>query len=412
MKHIFAGLLIDVGPLRRSMPFRLLYCARLCSLFGYGVLNVAISVQAFEITKSSVTVAMLVAISAMSMAVSLVIGGVLADRWDRRKLILTMRSVNVLAIACLLINTSLETPQVWPMALASFIGGLTGGISLPALSALVPMVLKKGDLAPAAALNTVAIQAGAIAGPLLAGLIIEAGGVFNAYLFVVVGAVATPCILYFLPRFPAPDDATKPSPFRSLLEAVEFVRHSKILLPILMIDFLAMFFAMPFALLPQFADEVLGRGANVIGLLYSAPACGALLAALLSGWTRKTKHPGILIAVAVCVWGLSIVGFSLSVGLAMSCAMLAIAGFADTVSEILRSAILQAETPNHLRGRIFSFWTMQGTSAPALGNLQTSTIGSVIGLRPALSLGGALCVVSSCLVLMRSVSLRRVRLAK
>ncbi len=400
-----SSLLIDLSPLRISGPFRLLYVARLSSLLVYGILNVATSVQAFAISGSSVVVATLMAAGAVPMAISLLAGGVLADRLDRRRIILVTRTAYLGAVAILIANTLSGTPAIWPMVLASVIGGLTGGFSLPALAAVTPMLIGRELLPAAAALSSIAVQAGAILGPFVAGLLIEASGVLGAYLVVAFGTVLTPVLLAFLPSLPPQVRVTTP-PLSALADGVRHLVGSRLLLAVLAVDSLAMLVAMPRALLPQFADEVLGQGAPVGGLLYMAPAAGALAAALLSGWTRSLARPGIVIAVAIAVWGAGVIGLSTARQLWVALAFLAIMGFADTVSEILRSALLQAHTPDAVRGRIFSFWTMQGIVTPAVGNLEISLSAGWIGLRPALRCGGIACMLLTGLFAARSEPLR------
>ena len=136
-------------------------------------------------------------------------------------------------------------------------------------------------------------------------------------------------------------------------------------------------------------------GQSAVGLLYAAPASGAFAAALLSGWMRRSTRPGVAIAAAVAVWGLGVAGLFATGSLWVARAFLAVMGFADTVSEILRSARIQGHTPDALRGRVFSFWMTQATVTPALGNLDMGMLTGWIGMKPALRLGGTGCLLLS-----------------
>ncbi len=385
---------LDLSPLRRNRAFRLLYIARLSSLLSYGVLTVALGVQAYGIAGSSVAVATLMAVSAVSMAVSLLVGGVLADRMDRRRIIVAARTVYLLAIAALIANSLSPAPALWPMMIAALIAGLTGGISLPALGAAQPMLVERDQLPAVAALNSIGIQAGGILGPLAGGIMIDQTGILGAYALVAAGTALTPVLLAFLPSLPPPPDAAA-KPLVALADGFRFLMGNRMLSSILLIDSLAMLMAMPLALLPQFATEALGMGQSAVGMLYAAPAAGAFAAALLSGWMRRSTRPGVAIGVAVAVWGLGVAGLSATGSLWMALAFLAVMGFADTVSEILRSALIQSHTPDALRGRVFSFWMMQATVTPALGNLEMGMLTGWIGMKPALRLGGTGCLLLS-----------------
>jgi len=383
--------LLDLTPLRRNRAFRLLYGARLSSLLSYGILNVALGVQAYAIAGTSVAVAGLMAVSALSMAASLLAGGVLADRADRRRIIVASRTVSLLAVAALIANSLAPTPALWPMMLAALIAGLTSGISLPALAAVQPMLVERDELPAVAGLNAVALQAGGILGPLLAGLLIERSGVPGAYGLVAAGTALTPLLLARLPSLPPPP-APRAAPLAALADGFRFLSGNPMLMAILLIDTAAMLMAMPLALLPQFATEILGMEPSAVGALYAAPAAGALAAALLSGWMRRTARPGVAVGVAVAVWGLGVAGLSAADSLPVALAMLAVMGCADTVSEMLRGILIQARTPDALRGRVFSVWTLQGNVAPALGNMDMGLLAGWIGLKPALRAGGTGCL--------------------
>jgi ENTS family enterobactin (siderophore) exporter len=186
------------------------------------------------------------------------------------------------------------------------------------------------------------------------------------------------------------------------------VLKSRLVAGLLLIDVAATIFATPFALLPQYGAEMVG-GSQVVGMLYAAPAVGAFLAALTSGWASRVLRPGKALIGAVLAWGAAAIGVGLAPNLALALAALFAMGFADTVSEILRIALLQRHTPDHLLGRVSSLWMIQAMVSPALGNMQAGLLARVASPRLALVCGGATSVVASVLIARAWPALRSAR---
>jgi MFS transporter, ENTS family, enterobactin (siderophore) exporter len=180
---------------------------------------------------------------------------------------------------------------------------------------------------------------------------------------------------------------------------------------ILLIDVAAMVFAMPFALLPEFGAVVLGGDARTMGFLYTPPALGSLTAALTSGWTGRAAHPGAALILAVLLWGAAAVGLGLSPALAPALVFLALMGFADMVSEILRGALLQRHTPDALLGRVSSLRMIQATASPALGNIQASLLARAVSAPLALVAGGLASLARTLLVARSIPALRQAQLS-
>jgi ENTS family enterobactin (siderophore) exporter len=398
---------IDVTPLRASAAFRWLYGARLCSLLVYGIQGVTVSLQAYALTGSSLHVALLGLTMAVPMTVFLVLGGVLADRCDRRVLMVGARAAYLTAVALLLGNALLAHPKVWPLYAAAAIGGITGGISTPALMAVTPALVGKEHLTAASALSALAAQTGAIIGPCVAGLLVAQAGFAACYAIVAVGASLTPIFLSRLPFLP-PNTVGQTVSVGALVQGVRFVLKSRLVAGLLLIDVAATIFATLFALLPQYGAEMLG-GSQVVGMLYAAPAVGAFLAALTSGWSSRVPWPGKALIGAVLAWGMAAMGVGLAPNIPLALAALCAMGFADTVSEMLRIALLQRHTPDHLLGRISSLWMIQAMVSPALGNMQTGFLARVASPRFALICGGAVSVAASVLIARAWPALRNAR---
>ncbi len=161
----------------------------------------------------------------------------------------------------------------------------------------------------------------------------------------------------------------------------------------MLIDINAMVFGTPRALFPAIGTEVLGGGAGVVGLLYSAPAAGAFIGALTSGWVGRMHRQGLAVIVAAAGWGAAIAAVAFVTSLWGVLVLLALAGLADIISEVFRSTISQVVVPDSLRGRISALFIVQVTGAPRVGDVGSGVVGAAIGTRPAVLVRGLACLV-------------------
>lgn len=387
-----ARFLIDISPLRESRAFRYAYAARTATVLVTGMLLVAASIQLFALTQSSLAVSLLNVAMAAPMVSALIVGGVLSDRIDRRLLMIWSRSVYIISVLIFIVNALLPEPMAWPIYLAAAVGGAAGGISVPAMMAAVPALVGREKLAAAAALSGLAMQVGGIVGPALAGVLISGPGLIFCYLIVLCGVLLTPFLLRALPALP-PQAKAGPSvaPLAALVDGFQFVRTHPLLRSLLLIDLGALFLATPMALMPEWGEQVLSLDANATGMLYAAPAVGATLAAIFSGWCRNTLYPGKIIIFAVLLWGLSVAALPIYQNLFWSLACLTLMGAADTVSKILRMALVQRHTPDYLLGRVSSLWMTQYSLGQAMGNVQMGLMSRSFNPSTAFLIGGLAC---------------------
>lgn len=417
-----SDVLIDLSPLKESRAFRYAYAARTATVLVTGMLLVASSIQLYGLTQSSVAVAMLNLLLAVPMGIALIIGGVLADRMDRKTLMIRSRSVYVLSTLIFLGNSMMPEPAVWPIYVAAIIGGSASGISIPAMMSATPALVGKEKLVAAAALSGLAMHLGSVFGPLLAGVLINGPGLVACYAVVLLGVAITPLLLRALPPLPplprrpagaadrhsqatSPADA-KPGILHDFTEGVRYMLDTPLLRNLLLIDLAAVFFATPLALLPEWGTQVLAQGAQATGALYSAPAVGAVIMALASGWTRAHPQPGRLVIAAVITWGAAILALSMTRNLYLSMAALAVMGAADTLSKMMRMALVQKNTPNHLLGRMSSLWMTQSSLGTAAGNMQMGIVSRFFGPATAFFVGGSLCLLSGLAFRLRANPLR------
>lgn len=401
---------IDITPLKQSRAFRFAYMARTASVLVTGMMLVAASIHLYELTKSSVAVAALSVAMSAPMVIALLIGGVLSDRMDRRKLMMWSRSVYVISVLMFLINSLFANPSITVIYLAAMIGGAASGISVPAMMSATPALVGRENLAAAAALSGLSLQLGGVLGPLLAGALIAGPGLVACYSIVLVGVLLTPFLLSALPPLPPQQRPGAATPnnrvHHAFIEGFRYMLTTPLLRCLLLIDLGAVVFATPLALLPEWGDKVLGQGAEVTGALYAAPAIGAAITALSSGWIRGLERPGITIISAVLVWGLAVVALSFSTHLYPSMVALAVMGSADTISKMLRMTLVQRHTPDHLLGRMSALWMTQSSMGTALGNMQMGAVSRWFSPSTALLIGGAACSACAGLFALRRNALK------
>jgi hypothetical protein len=258
-------------------------------------------------------------------------------------------------------------------------------------------------LPSALSLNALNVQMASIVGPAAAGLLIATVGLVGAYLVDVASFVASFLALIAIRPLPPLGQVMRPG-LSAIREGLSFARRSQVILATFVIDLNAMILAMPVALFPAIALDVYRVGPIGLGLLASAPAAGALVAMVLSGWVSRVRRVGRAVVIMVMLWGLAMSGFGLATLAAahgigevnwlfpVGLAMLAVAGTADVFSAVFRSTILQLETPDALRGRLSSIQTLVVTSGPRLGDIGSALAASVVGAGPTVFVGGLLCV--------------------
>jgi MFS transporter, ENTS family, enterobactin (siderophore) exporter len=403
-------IVIDVAPLRESRDFRWLYTGRFVASAGNVVATTAANWQVYTLTRSPLAVGLLSLTSSIGMLVSLLAGGVLADRHDRRTLLLATGLPQALLAGALLANSLLPHPAVWAIFAITLGIGLLAGIGAPASTAATPALVGPARLPAAAALNGMGNQLGNLAGPALAGLLIAGPGLATCYSADAVCFLLFGVALLFVRPLPPVVRAGRPG-LHELAEGFRYVRHSSVLGSMLLIDTSAMLFGMPAGLFPALATRHFHGGSATFGLLTAAPGLGAMAGAASSGWTGRVRRPGIVVIAAGIVWGAAIVGFGLTRSLPAALLFLALAGGGDMISEILRNALLQIYAPERLRGRLSSLYLAQVNTAPALGNTEAGIVAQLFSLTISVVSGGLACVGGALLLAGLFPALRHATLA-
>ncbi len=400
------GILLDVEPLRRDRDFRMLWLGQVVSGLGRQVTIVALPFQLFVLTGSTLAVGLLALVQLVPILVFALGGGALADAVDRRRLLLvTQLGLAGTSVAFFWLAAT-PAAQIWGYYVVAFVAAGMGAIDQPARTSAVPRLVPHVRLPAAIALNQLGFNAMAVAGPALGGLLIATVGVAPAFLFDVFTFSGAILVLLAIAPIPPHPGAARPS-LSTVAEGLRYVRRTRIVLSTFVIDAVAMVFGMPTALFPALALSVFGVGAAGLGLLVAAPAAGALVGAVLSGWVGRLVHPGRAVIIAVGGWGLAITAFGLSAGsFPLALLFLAFAGAADVISSVVRSAIMQLATPDALRGRVASVHILVVTSGPRLGDAEAAAVAAVVGPQLSVISGGILCLVGLAAVVRRFPELR------
>lgn len=388
------ALLLDVSPLRESRDFRLLWLSQLTTLAGRQFAMVAVPYQVYVLTHSSFAVGLLGVFQAVPIVVAGLYSGALADRFDRRRLQLIGKAAAGAGSLALAIGAAtLHAPVAFFYAVVVLTSGAST-LDQSARAATVPRLVPRHLLSSAMSLTQVVLQAAAIVGPALAGLVIAGAGVSWAFAVDTAACLPAAVLVARLKPQPPSEGHGVVLGWRMPAQAIAYVRRNRLVVGLFSADLVAMIFGMPSALFPAFALGVFGIGARGLGLLYAAPAAGALVSSLLSGWVRRVSRQGWAVFLAITIWGASVAGFGLSgARLWLSLPLLAVAGAGDLVSAIFRNTILQLTVPDAMRGRMSAFHQMVVTTGPRLGDLEAGAVAAVAGPVFSVVSGGVACLI-------------------
>ncbi|MFF3019086.1 enterobactin transporter EntS [Streptomyces sp. NPDC057939] len=409
-------LVIDIEPLRTSPDFRAIFIARVVSLFGLGMATVALSAQVYGLTRSTFDVAVVSMIMSITVLLGSLWGGVMADRNDRRTLIVRARGAAALAFAGLAVNAMLDDPSQWAIHLCVAWDGLATGVSFTALMAVAPTLVRPDQLPAAGALISLTGEIGSITAPFLGGVLLALTGPAPVFAFAAVTTALTAFLISRIRPLPPvaedPDADDEDADSGSLLVAFRHAWHNRVVGGLVLLGGVTALFNVPVVLFPEMVDRQFNGGEVMLGLLYSAPAVGAVAVSATSGWLTRTARPGRLLLLAAFVGGLATIGFALSGNVYLACAALAVGGACGTVYEILEYALVQHSTPDRLRGRIVSVITTQGTTGDIIGDVEVAAVARWFSPAGAALLNGAVCAVAAVAVAIAVPGLRRATLPR
>ena len=395
----------------RHRDFRLLWFGQLVSTAGSQMRIVAVNVQVYELAKRGgpIDPALALGLIGLARAVPLVLmallSGLVADRADRRMILLVTTIGALISSAVLAVASEFANPSLWLVYAMVVLAAIVGAFEMPARQALVPALVPANILPNALSLNIIAWQLATIVGPTLAGILIAWGGVAPVYWIDAASFVAV-VIAVLMMRLRVPPRPSQPVTLSAAFDGLRFVLGNPLIASTMLLDFFATFFGAAMTLLPLFADQVLHVGPVELGWMYAAPSAGAFLAAAALT-SAKIKRQGPVLLWAIAVFGLCTAIFGISTWLPLTLLALAGTGASDTVSMVIRQTIRQLMTPDELRGRMTAVNMIFFAGGPQIGELESGVAASLMGGPAAVLLGGGLCVAMVGWVAWRYADLRR-----
>ncbi|MFC7401165.1 MFS transporter [Citricoccus sp. GCM10030269] len=408
--------LADLTPLRVSPAYRRLWIGNALSAVGTQLTLVAVSLEVFHLTGSSLAVGMLGLFALVPLVVAGLYGGAVADHMDRRKLALGSSSVLWLTTALIAAQAWIGVENVWVLYVLVAVHSGASGVNQPTRGAIIPALVGTKLLPAANALNMMTFSVAMMVGPLFGGLLVAHVGYAWTYSVDVVTFLAALYAVWRLPSLPPGATSNtggtesldgRRAGWSSVVEGFRFLATRPNLRMTFLVDIVAMATAFPRALLPAVGSVVLGGGETAVGILLAAMALGAFFTGLFSGpLTRIVRH-GAAVYWAIVAWGLVVAGFGVVVFLAAragaegadplvflwpAAACLALAGCADSVSGVFRNTILQSAAPDHLRGRLQGVFVVVVAGGPRVGEMLTGGAAELLTEPVTLMVGGLLCV--------------------
>jgi MFS family permease len=384
-----ANFAIDFSPLRRYPDFRRLWLSGLISYFGSMFTYVALPFQVKELTGSYLAVGLIGLVEIIPLVVFGLYGGVLADHMDRKRMIWVTEFAALFLSTILLINSLLPSPKLAVIYIVAALFSAVDGLQRPSADAILPRLVEHKDLPAASALMSLRWQIGMVTGPALAGVLISIAGVSAGFILDILTYFLALFILIRVKNVPPMKSSEKPS-FSSLVAGVKYATSRKDLMGTYLVDLAAMFFAMPTALFPFWADQIGAPWA--LGLFYAAGTIGSILVTLTSGWVKTyTKH-GRAIFLAALGWGVAITLAGVSNNLFLILLFLILAGASDMVSALFRSTLWNQSIPDEFRGRLAGVELISYSVGPLGGQTRAGFTAEITSLRTSVVSGGLLCI--------------------
>lgn len=391
----------------RQPSFAKAWAARILSTTSFQMLSVAIGWQMYALTNDAFSLGLVGLAQFVPMMLLTLIVGQVADRFDRRNIVvLCMIFEGIVAVLLVYGNHAgwLGREQI---LLAAALIGACRAFEGPTLTALIPELVPKEMLPQASAWSASAGQTAQILGPSLGGLLYSIGPAFVYSTSAV--ALLSAAVLIFMIRKERSARSLEPLTVRSIFSGLVFVFRHKVILGTISLDLFAVLLGGATALLPIFAQDILHTGPWGLGLLRSAPAVGALLMSLVLAHYPLTRALGPILFGALGVFGLATIVFALSTSLYVSLAALFFLGASDVISVVIRSTLVQLNTPNEMRGRVSAVNSLFVGTSNQLGEFESGTLAGFIGAVNATVVGGVGTIVIAGMWMYLFPQLRRLR---
>jgi MFS family permease len=383
---------------------RPLLLARVASASAMQIIAVAVGWQVYALTGSALDLGFIGLAQFLPAAALALVSGQVVDLFPRRNVVIAAQSCQAACAAVLLVLALFGATSLVAIFCAVGVYGAARSFEQPATSALLPALVPPAILPRAIAFNSSTFQGAVILGPSIGGVLLSLGfetaiGCVALLLLLAAAAVAA------TPRVPAPP--REALSWRRLFDGIAFIRSRPAVFGAISLDMFGVLFGGATALLPIFARDILGVGSTGFGLLRSAPAVGALAAAAYFTWAPLRRRPGAMMLGAVAVFGAATILFGISRDPVLSLIALAATGASDMVSVVVRSTLIQTQTPDALRGRVGAINSLFIGTSNQLGEFESGVVAAWLGPEGSVVLGGAVSIVLAGLWAARFPSLRR-----
>ena len=412
----------------RYRDYRLLWFGQLVSVTGNQMRVVAVAWQVYLISHNALDLGIIGLTQAVALIACSLIAGVAADAFDRRRLLIVVQSLLACGSLVLAVTTFTHTITLPLIYIVTFCMAAVSSFDYPTRQALIPALVPAAEMPDALSLNALLFNLASIVGPSLGGLAIALINVGGTYVCDVISFVAVLLALLAMRPVLAPAEHRARPDLKALLEGFAYLRARPVLLGLMALDFCAMFFGSPQALLPIYANDILRVGPQGLGALLSAGAVGAVVAVIFSGRLRDIKLQGRGVLLGVGSWALCIIAFGLTNGplwpgapwrvfavqgpFWLAFILLAGAGASDLVSMVLRNTIVQLSTPDHLRGRVGATNAMFIIGGPSLGQFESGVVATALTPQLSALTGGLACLLATAIIAIWVPDVRRYRAAE
>ncbi|OLR90290.1 MFS transporter [Actinokineospora bangkokensis] len=396
MREVIGKIVIDTRPLR-VRDYRLLWYSTAVTAIGSQLTAVAVPKQVYDLTGSSGWVGVAGGVGLVPLLVFGLWGGAIADAVDRRKVMVVSNIGIAVTSGLFWAQAFLGLGSVPALLVLLAVQQAFAAVNMPTRSAAVARVVPPELLPPANALSFTTFTFGSVFGPLLAGALIPLLGLPTLYLVDTAALVIALLMVLRLPAIPPGETSSRTAGIADILNGFRYLAARKLLLMSFLVDIIAMVAGMPRALFPELAERSFGDppggGGVALGLLYAAIPIGSVVFGLFSGTFSRLTRRGAVITLAVCAWGLCVAAAGLTSALWLAVLLLALAGGFDLVSAVHRSAMLQTEATDEMRGRMQGVFTVVVAGGPRLADVLHGWGAEAVGASVALVAGGALVVV-------------------
>ncbi len=390
--------------------FRLLVIGQCIATLGRQMQVVAITYQIYQLRHSALDLGLLGLFRLVPTLAFSLAGGVLADRVDRRRLLLITQPALLVCSLALILTTLTGWATLGVIYAVTAVAAVIGTVDDPTRNALLPALVPRAHLANALSWDITLSEVAAIIGPALGGIAIGVIGVAGTYCGEAISFVVVIVALLLMRSRLGAAAVEGPGGWRAAVEGLRFVRGNDIILAIISLDFFATFWGSATVLLPVFADQVLHVGPTELGILFSAPAAGAVIGAVaMTAVSHRIRKPGWPLLCAIAAYGGATVCFGLARTMPLALLALAGIGLTDTIGMTLRSQLLQLVTPDALRGRVTAAEQVFTSGGPQSGQMKAGIIAARFGAPFSVVSGGIACIITVAIIAWLVPTIRRYR---